>query len=145
MQRKASNEKTEVKDTTEPKEKQQSLTTLTIEISTKLLKDYSEQLEMEKRGSLAAFFADPIVALEGDQISITVGSKMVENEIMAEQHKLISYFAGQGYKLGGIHCIVNAKAVSEYKIFTPKQQFEAMVKEIPILEDFANRFNLEFE
>jgi len=121
------------------------LAALNLEKSTELLKSYAEKLEKEKRGSLAAFFADPIVALDGDQVSITVGSKIVENEIMAEQHKLVRYFANKGYKLGTIYCIVNAKAVSEYKIFTPKQQFEAMVKEVPILEDFANRFNLEIE
>lgn len=121
------------------------LAVLDVEIATKLLKQYSEKLENDKRGSLAAFFADPIVSLEGEQVSITVGSKIVENEIMAEQHKLVRYFAEQGHKLGSLYCIVNAKAVSEYKIFTPKQQFEAMIKEVPILEDFANRFNLEIE
>lgn len=113
--------------------------------ATEVLKRYSEKLEDDKRGSLAAFFADPIVALDADQVSITVGSKIVENEIMAEQNKLVRYFAEQGYALSSLFCIVNAKAVSEYKIFTPKQQFEAMIKEVPVLEDFASRFNLELE
>jgi hypothetical protein len=121
------------------------LATLDIAKATELLKLYSEKLEDEKRGSLAAFFADPIVVLNEGQVSITVGSRIVENEIMAEQHKLVRYFSEKGYALSSLLCIVNAKAVSEYKIFTPKQQFEAMIKEVPILEDFASRFNLELE
>jgi|TARA_B110000902_G_scaffold86490_1_gene102650 hypothetical protein len=121
------------------------LAKLDVAKATEILKLYSEKLEDDKRGSLAAFFADPIVALEADQVSITVGSKIVENEIMAEQNKLVRYFSEQGYALSSLFCIVNAKAVSEYKIFTPKQQFEAMIKEVPILEDFASRFNLELE
>lgn len=120
-----------------------SLAELSKETVLKLLKQYSKKLEEDKRGSLAAFFADPIVALLENQVTITVGSKIVENEIMAEQQKVIHYFADKGYLLGSIYCIVNAKTVNEYKVFTPKQQFEAMKKKVPILQDFADRFNLE--
>ncbi len=120
-----------------------SLAQLSKERVINLLRQYSQKLEDDKRGSLAAFFADPIIALNENQITITVGSKIVENEIMAEQQKVVSFFADNGYHLGSIYCIVNAKTVNEYKVFTPKQQFEAMVKDIPILQDFASRFNLE--
>lgn len=139
------NVETKAKDGDNAIEVAAELATLDVSKATELLKLYAEKLEDEKRGSLAAFFADPIVALEADQVSITVGSKIVENEIMAEQHKLVRYFAEKGYKLSSLYCIVNAKEVSEYKIFTPKQQFEAMMKDVPILEDFASRFNLEIE
>ena len=144
MQRNRNVEK-KAKDETVAKSVNVVLAALDVAKAKEILRLYSEKLEDDKRGSLAAFFADPILELEADEVSITVGSKIVENEIMAEQKKIVLYFAEQGYALSSLICIVNAKVVSEYKIFTPEQQFEAMIKEVPILEDFARRFNLKLE
>lgn len=106
---------------------------------------YAAQLEKDKRGSLAAFFRDPLLQLKESTLTFTVGSKLVETEIINERQKIKDFFTAQGYELLELVCKVNAKEISEYKVFTPKQQFDVMVKDIPILEDFANRFNLEIE
>ena len=106
---------------------------------------YAAQLVEEKRGSLAAFFKDPLIHLADGILTFTVGSKLVETDISNERPKLKEFFAAQGFEFPELVCKVNAQEISEYKVFTPKQQFDVMVKEMPILEDFANRFNLDIE
>jgi hypothetical protein len=78
-------------------------------------------------------------------VRFTVGSKLVAEEIKEERRKLIALFAEKGFDLKAIDCIVNALEVSEYKIFTPKQQFDVLAKEYPILKDFESRFNLDID
>ena len=116
------------------------------ELSAKeMFKKYADILVAEKRGSLAAFFADPLLKVAEDIITITVGSKIVENQIIEDKHKLVRHFAAAGYRLSGLECIVNATEISEYKIFSPKEQFAVMAREYPALADFASRFSLDFE
>jgi hypothetical protein len=110
-----------------------------------MFKKYADILVAEKRGSLAAFFADPLLKVADDTITITVGSKMVENQIIEDKIRLIRHFAAAGYRLSGLECVVNATEISEYKIFSPKEQFAVLAREYPALSDFASRFNLDFE
>jgi hypothetical protein len=110
-----------------------------------MFKKYADILVAEKRGSLAAFFADPLLKVADDTITITVGSKIVENQIIEDKIKLIRHFAAAGYRLSGLECVVNATEISEYKIFSPKEQFAVLAREYPALSDFASRFNLDFE
>jgi hypothetical protein len=110
-----------------------------------MFKKYADILVAEKRGSLAAFFADPLLKVADDTITITVGSKIVENQIIEDKIKLIRHFAAAGYRLSGLECVVNATEISEYKIFSPKEQFAVLAREYPALYDFASRFNLDFE
>ncbi len=110
-----------------------------------MFKKYADILVDEKRGSLAAFFADPLLKVADDTITITVGSKIVENQIIEDKIKLIRHFAAAGYRLSGLECVVNATEISEYKIFSPKEQFAVLAREYPALSDFASRFNLDFE
>jgi hypothetical protein len=110
-----------------------------------MFKKYADILVTEKRGSLAAFFADPLLKVADDTITITVGSKIVENQIIEDKIKLIRHFAAAGYRLSGLDCVVNATEISEYKIFSPKEQFAVLAREYPALSDFASRFNLDFE
>jgi hypothetical protein len=110
-----------------------------------MCKKYADILVAEKRGSLAAFFADPLLKVADDTITITVGSKIVENQIIEDKIKLIRHFAAAGYRLSGLECVVNATEISEYKIFSPKEQFAVLAREYPALSDFASRFNLDFE
>jgi hypothetical protein len=110
-----------------------------------MFKKYANILVAEKRGSLAAFFADPLLKVADDTITITVGSKIVENQIIEDKIKLIRHFAAAGYRLSGLECVVNATEISEYKIFSPKEQFAVLAREYPALSDFASRFNLDFE
>jgi|AntRauTorckE5430_2_1112549.scaffolds.fasta_scaffold07677_3 hypothetical protein len=110
-----------------------------------LFKKYADILVAEKRGSLAAFFADPLLKVADDTITITVGSKIVENQIIEDKIKLIRHFAAAGYRLSDLECVVNATEISEYKIFSPKEQFAVLAREYPALSDFASRFNLDFE
>ena len=110
-----------------------------------IFKKYADILVAEKRGSLAAFFADPLLKVADDTITITVGSKIVENQIIEDKIKLIRHFAAAGYRLSGLECVVNATDISEYKIFSPKEQFAVLAREYPALSDFASRFNLDFE
>ena len=70
--------------------------------------------------------------------------RWTEDQINEEQRKIVRHFAENGYKLDSIKGIINAAKVSEYKIFTPKQQFDVMAKEFPLLKDFEERFNLDF-
>ena len=110
-----------------------------------MFKKYADILVAEKRGSLAAFFADPLLKVADDTITITVGSKIVETQIIEDKIKLIRHFAAAGYRLSGLECVVNATEISEYKIFSPKEQFAVLAREYPALSDFASRFNLDFE
>ncbi len=118
-----------------------------IEVSSakSLVKAYVKIAEQNKQRSLAAFFADPLLEVNDAQIVFTVGSKTVAQEIENEAEKLKQTAAKQGYAIRGIRAQVNAVKVSEYKIFTPKQQFDVMAKTNPVLKDFESRFNLTFD
>jgi hypothetical protein len=94
---------------------------------------------------LASFFADPLIEVLQNNILFTVGSKMVAEEIKEESRKVKAFFAEKGYLMDNLTCTVNAVEVNEYKLFTPKQQFDDMAKEFPLLIDFESRFSLEIQ
>lgn len=143
MQR--SREKTDQAKENEVVEPVSNLRAITLEDSKVLLKEYAEKLVADKRASLASFFADPLLEVLQNNLLFTVGSKMVAEEIKEESRKVIAFFAEQGFSLLNLTCVVNAVEVNEYKLFTPRQQFDDMVKEFPLLADFESRFNLEIE
>ncbi|MDG1720045.1 MAG: hypothetical protein P8I31_02200 [Bacteroidia bacterium] len=123
-----------------------SLKDLTIEEAKRLFLSYAQELTTQKRTSLAAFLADPLLTMgENNTVIFTVGSKIVESDIAEETPKIVAYFEASGYVLKNLTCNVNAKQISEYKVFSPKQQFEALAKEYPKLTDFAERFYLDFD
>ena len=122
-----------------------TLADITLESSKDILKEYAQKLISGKRASLASFFADPLIEVLQNNILFTVGSKMVAEEIKEESRKVKALFAEKGYLLDNLTCTVNAVEVNEYKLFTPKQQFDDMAKEFPLLADFESRFNLEIE
>ncbi|MDB4107500.1 hypothetical protein N8368_03470 [Bacteroidia bacterium] len=111
----------------------------------KVFKDFAVELTKEKRVSLAAFFADPLIEVADNKVNFTVGSKLVAEEIKGERRRIIKLFANQGYELEALECIVNVAEINEYKVFTPKQQFEVMAKKYPMLKEFQYRFNLEID
>lgn len=123
----------------------QGLADLTVEVAKEEFKKFSKVLASQKRVSLSSFFADPLISLEGNIVHFTVGSKLVAEEIKEETRKITELFADSGYKLEAIECKVNAVEISEYKLFTPKQQFDVMAKEFPMLKEFESRFNLEID
>lgn len=106
---------------------------------------YARKLLKENRRSLAAFLADPIITVHGTTLKFVVGSKNVAREIEDETPRLIKKAKLEGWKLTEIECSVNAAKVSEYKVFSPKQQFDVLAKEYPILKEFEARFNLDFD
>jgi len=118
---------------------------LTLEAATDLFKAYGTELIAQKRSSLAAFFSDPLIKVASGVVTFTVGSKLVADGIGEETRKIRQYFSKASYTLEAIECRVNAKEVSEYKVFTPKEQFDVMAKEFPILKEFEERFNLEID
>lgn len=123
-----------------------SLKDLTIEEAKRLFLSYAQELTTQKRTSLAAFLADPLLTMrENNTVVFIVGSKIVESEITEEIPKIVAHFEASGYVLKNLTCKVNAKKISEYKVFSPKQQFEAIAKEYPKLTDFAERFYLDFD
>jgi hypothetical protein len=123
-----------------------SLKDLTLEDAKRLFISYSHELITQKRTSLAAFFADPLLIIgKNNTVIFTVGSKIVESDITEETDKIIAHFETSGYALKSLTCKVNAKQISEYKVFSPKQQFEALAKDYPKLTDFAERFYLDFD
>ena len=110
-----------------------------------LFKAYSEVLAQKKRTSLASFFSDPLLEVHSDKIVFKVGSKLIADEINKEVKNLMRFFREKGYALVEVKCEVNAKEVSEYKMFTPEQQFDVMAKDFPILQELKARFNLEID
>lgn len=123
-----------------------SLKDLTLEDAKRLFLSYAKELTNQKRTSLAAFLADPLLTMgENNTVIFTVGSRIVESEITEETTKIVAHFEANGYALSKLECKVNAKQISEYKVFSPKQQFEALTKEYPKLTDFAERFYLDFD
>lgn len=123
----------------------EGLKELTVEAATEIFKSYANELGTQKRGSLAAFFSDPLISVADNTVVFTVGSKLVADGIDTEARKIKQYFTKMQYTLQDIECVVNAKEVSEYKVFTPKEQFDVMAKEFPILKEFEERFNLEID
>ncbi|MEY2925365.1 MAG: hypothetical protein RLZZ337_1915 [Bacteroidota bacterium] len=107
--------------------------------------DYAQELLKQKRRSLASFLADPIIEVRATEVIFTVGSKNVAVELEEETQKFIKVAAEKGWQLTTVSTKVNAAQVSEYKVFTPKQQFDVMAKEYPILKEFESRFNLDFD
>lgn len=123
-----------------------TLKNLTLEDAKRLFLSYAKELTTQKRTSLAAFLADPLLTMkENNTVVFTVGSKIVESEITEETAKILAHFEANGYAIRKLECKVNAKQISEYKVFSPKQQFDALAKEYPKLTDFAERFYLDFE
>ena len=122
-----------------------ALEDITPHLSKDILKEYAKKLIIDKRASLASFFADPLIEVIQNNILFTVGSKMVAEEIKEESRKVKALFAEKGYLMHNLTCTVNAVEVNEYKLFTPKQQFDDMAKEFPLLADFESRFSLEIE
>lgn len=118
---------------------------LDVKNAKKFFKELSKELVSEKRDSVAAFFADPLIKVENSTVFFTVGSKLILENIAEVEGRAIQYFNKQGYKLNAIKCEVNAAKIKDYKVFTPQQQFEVMVKKHPELQDFATRFNLEID
>ncbi len=111
----------------------------------KIFNDFAAELTKDKRVSLAAFFADPLIEVAENRVNFTVGSKLVAEEIRGERRRIIKLFANQGYELEALECTVNVAEINDYKVFTPKQQFEVMAKKYPMLKEFQNRFNLEID
>jgi hypothetical protein len=103
-------------------------------------------LTAQKRTSLAAFLTDPLITLTNkNAITFTVGSKIVESEITDASALIVAHFQSNGFALEKLQCKVNAKLISDYKMFTPKQQFVDFAKKYPKLNDFAERFYLDFD
>ncbi|MGB4081535.1 MAG: hypothetical protein WBK38_10230, partial [Bacteroidia bacterium] len=73
------------------------LSDITLESSKDILKEYAQKLILDKRASLASFFADPLIEVLQNNILFTVGSKMVAEEIKEESRKVKALFAEKGY------------------------------------------------
>ena len=142
---KDTNYKQPIPENKETKSITNDLKDLSIETATHLFKEYSKELATQKRTSLAAFFADPLIEVSNNEIVFTVGSKLVESEIIEEKSKLMEYFNSHGFILSEVSCQVNAKQISAYKLFSPKKQMEALIEKYPDLEEFSSRFYLDFE
>ena len=77
-----------------------SLKDLTIEEAKRLFLSYAQELTTQKRTSLAAFLADPLLTMgENNTVIFTVGSKIVESEITEEIPKIVAHFEASGYVL----------------------------------------------
>lgn len=100
-------------------------------------------MKQQRRG-LAAYLQDPIFSVQDNSIKITVGSKTLLRELEDDMHHLMKAFHLQHLD-PKIELILNAQKVEEYKVFTPKQKFEALAKKNPILKDFEGRFGLDFD
>ena len=123
-----------------------SLKELTLEDAKRLFLSYAQELTAQKRTSLAAFLTDPLITLTNkNAITFTVGSKIVESEITDATALIVAHFQSNGFALEKLQCKVNAKLISDYKMFTPKQQFVDFAKKYPKLNDFAERFYLDFD
>ncbi len=146
LKRSKLNESEKVKSADKPhiNESVEGLNPLDLSTAVILLKEYSQLLVNANRKSLASFFADPIAELKNNHLMLTVGSKMAAQDIEEEHNKLRQFAASKGYIMLKIKCSINAAKVSDYKVFTPKQQFDVLVKKYPMLKEFENRFNLDF-
>ncbi len=126
--------------------KNSMLKSLTLDESRRLFISYAQELTTQKRTSLAAFLSDPLLKIgDNNTVIFTVGSKIVETEIKEEAVKIVAHFEKNGYALNKLNCKVNAKQISDYKMFTPRQQFDSFAEKYPKLNDFAERFYLDFD
>lgn len=113
-------------------------------LAREILKQYADELAKEKRMSLAAYLADPVLKCNENTLNFVVGSKSLKNELEDEWRFLLKQFHQKAFN-PNCQISVNAVEVEEYKLFTPKQQFDALSKEFPILKDFESRFGLDFD
>ena len=104
----------------------------------------AEQLESKGKRALAAYFKEPIFQLDNGKVKLLLGSKTQKAEIEQQFGSFENLCASEGYRLD-LEYEINAKKVGEYKLFTPKEQLEALSKEYPVLKDFVERFGLDFE
>lgn len=105
---------------------------------------YAAKLAKSQKRGLAAFYKDPLYKLEGDKLTFIVGSKTLKNEIEGDLPSFSKQLNKKGFNLT-VDFQINAEKVAEYKLFTPKQQYDALAKKYPELKEFAQRFGLDFD
>ncbi len=110
----------------------------------KSCKAYAAKLNTAQKRSLSSYFNDPLFELEGSSITFIVGSKTLKNELESSLTEFKIYLAEYGFALD-FDFQINSEKVAEYKLFTPKQQFNALSKDYPELKEFAQRFGLDFD
>ncbi|MFY0643700.1 MAG: hypothetical protein JXR19_04470 [Bacteroidia bacterium] len=104
----------------------------------------ADDIFKQGRKGLASYLKDPLYDFTDSQTTFKVGSKTLKNELEDTFTKLQRNFASEGVQWDFI-VEINAQAVNEYKLFTPKQQFDALAKEYPPLKEFEQRFGLDFD
>lgn len=110
-----------------------------------LLSEFGSELSKGGKRSLAASINDPLLTFNNDTAHFIVGSKLVVSEFEASERDFNRKIIRAGFKPPKYSFKINATKVGEYKVFTPKQQFEVMAKQFPILNDFRSRFNLNID
>lgn len=134
----------EVETISEVKDNSTSFNLPELAMVKELLKDYADDLMKAQRRGLGAYLIDPVVKLEENTLYFTVGSKSLLIEMQDELSKLKQLFNSKQID-PVIEIQLNAQKVQEYKVFTPKQKFDALAKKNPALKDFENRFGLDFD
>ncbi len=109
-----------------------------------VLKVLATQLQTEQKMSLYSYFIDPILKVVDNKVEFILGSKSLKFEIEEAKHRIQKAFNDSGYN-PDFKLSINVKKVEEYKVFTPKQQFEALAKKHPVLKEFEERFGLDFD
>ena len=141
------NQKTETQAAETKRIEQPVLATrvMQIEEAKAFFADYARELASQNRRSLSSFLADPIIQVNEGKITFTVGSKNVAKDIEDETMKIIRVASEKGWIISEIVTAVDAVKVSDYQVFTPKQQYDVLAKDYPVLKDFEARFNLNFD
>ena len=109
-----------------------------------LLTSYAQHLQEKGRKALASYFVDPVFHWKEGDLEFVVGSKTLRTDLENNEMHLISFINAAGYN-PSISYVINAEEISAYKLFTPKQQFDAIAQDYPILKEFEERFGLDFD
>ena len=111
---------------------------------TRRLSTLADDFHKQGRKGLASYLKDPLFHFEESSTILKVGSKALKNELDESFNQLKNQLRSEGLNWDfGIE--INPKAVNEYKLFTPKQQYDALAKEYPPLKEFEQRFGLDFD
>lgn len=103
-----------------------------------------EQLKKKGKRALAAYLSDPMMEVRDGEVRFTVASKTLEKEIAECWNSLAKMLNSQGHS-ASLDIVIDAQKVQEYKLFTPQEQFEALCKDYPKLQEFKERFGLDLE
>lgn len=125
-------------------EEEQEWKPITDNLLREVFNDLASEFKAQKKMTIASYLVDPVIEITGNAVTLFVGSKMLGRELDAQIPLIVKKCKIQGCS-PEFNIVVNVQKFKEYKVFTPKEEFEALASKNPILKQFEERFGLDFD